>query len=143
MTIDHVGIAVKDIEKSIQYWIDMFGYHQATEVVLNTRQKVNVVFLEKSESLTIKLIEPSEESSSISNFAKRGGGLHHLCFKTENMELKVTELHEMGMIKLTPPQPGEAFENALIGFLFGRDNLNLEIIETDKRAKRISFDRTK
>ena len=137
MTIDHIGIAVKDIEKSIQYWVNMFGYHKATEVVLNTRQKVNVAFLEKNDSLTIKLIEPSEESSSISNFTKRGGGIHHLCFKTSNMEKKIVELHKKGMIKLAAPQPGEAFNNELIAFLFGRDNINIEIIETDKKAKRI------
>jgi methylmalonyl-CoA/ethylmalonyl-CoA epimerase len=141
MIIDHIGIAVKDINKSISYWREMFGYRQATEIVFNTKQKVNVVFLEKEESLTIKLIEPSEESSSINNFLKNGGGLHHLCFKTTDINSKVIELSGKGMIKLTPPQTGEAFENELIAFLYGRDNLNIEIIETDKKAKRLTNER--
>lgn len=137
MIIDHIGIAVENIEFSIKYWEEMFGYRQATNIVLNTRQKVNVVFMEKKNSLPVKLIQPSDVSSPISNFTKRGGGLHHLCFKTKNMSEKVIELHSKGMIKLAAPQTGEAFENEFIAFLFGKDNLNIEIIETDKRAKRI------
>jgi len=46
MKIDHIGIAVKDIEHAIKYWNDVFGYKQATEVVLNTRQKVFNVFIQ-------------------------------------------------------------------------------------------------
>lgn len=137
MIIDHIGIAVKNVRNSIDYWTRMFGYRQATEIILNVKQKVNVVFLEKENSITIKLFEASEESSQVSNFIRKGGGLHHLCFKSQELNSKVIQLKEKGMINLTAPQPGEAFENELIAFLYGRDNLNIEIIETDKKAKRI------
>ena len=137
MNIDHIGIAVKDINKSLKYWEDSFGYKQSTEIVLNTKQKVNVVFLEKDDSITIKLIQPSEESSTLTNFLKKGGSLHHLCFKTDNMEEKVIELKEKGLHSLVPPQPGEAFDNNLIAFLFTKDNMNIELIDTDIRAKKL------
>jgi methylmalonyl-CoA/ethylmalonyl-CoA epimerase len=137
MNIDHIGIAVKDINQAIQYWQNIFGYKQATEVVLNTRQKVLVSFMEKENSMTIKLIQPSEESSTLTNFIKKGGSLHHLCFKTDNLEEKIVELKGKGMLTLTPPQPGEAFDNNLIAFLFAKNNMNIELIDTDERAKRI------
>jgi len=137
MNIDHVGIVVKSIETAIEYWERVFDYKPMTEVVLNTRQKVKVVFLTKENSLTVKLIEPSDETSPVYKFAKRGGGLHHLCFKCEEMNSEMERLKSHGMRVLTKPQPGEAFENEDIAFLFGKNGLNIELIDTDKRARKI------
>ena len=140
MIIDHIGLVVKSIDKAIKYWEDVFGYKQSTEVVINTRQKVKVAFLDKDNSTQVKLIEPMDESSSVFAFAKRGGGLHHICFKCENLEEGVTELKNKRLRMLTPPQPGEAFEDENIAFLFAQNGLNIELIDTDKRAKRIRQD---
>ena len=54
MVIDHLGIVVKSIEQSIEHWEKVFGYEQMTEIVINTRQKVKVVFLTKENSTQIK-----------------------------------------------------------------------------------------
>ena len=136
MYIDHIGIAVKNIEEAIKYWETVFEYRQATEVVLNTRQKVYVVFMQKSDSLTIKLIQPSEESSTVTRFLKKGGSFHHLCFKTEKLDPTMRELKEKGLRAIVPPQPGEAFGDNPIAFFFSK-GMNIEVIDTDHRAKRI------
>jgi methylmalonyl-CoA/ethylmalonyl-CoA epimerase len=134
MIIDHIGVVVKSIEKGIEHWRDVFGYKQLTEIVTNTRQKVRVVFLAKENSLAVKLTEPTEESSPIYSFAHRGGGLHHLCFKCENVNLQLEHLQKLGLRILAPPQPGEAFENENIAFVFSRQGLNIELIDSNKRA---------
>ncbi len=46
------------------------------------------------------------------------------------------QCQEMRLI--TAPEPGEAFENEAIAFMLGQNGLNVEFIETDKKAKRIS-----
>ncbi len=138
MNIDHIGIVVKSIESGIEYWRKVFGYEPVTQVVMNTRQKVKVVFLEKENSLTVKLIEPADESSPVDKFAKRGGGLHHLCFKCKNMNSELERLKSLGLRVLTEPQPGEAFENEDIAFLFAKNGMNIELINTDKRAKKLT-----
>ncbi len=135
MVIDHIGIVVKSIEKSIQHWKNNFGYKQLTEIVVNTRQNVKVVFLVKMNSLQVKLIAPKDETSSIYKFAKRGGGLHHLCFKCNNINDEISRLKKNRLRVVTPPQPGEAFDNENIAFLFAKQGLNIELIDTDKRAK--------
>jgi methylmalonyl-CoA/ethylmalonyl-CoA epimerase len=137
MVIDHVGIVVKSLEKSIDHWQSVFGYRQMTETVINTRQKVKVVFMSKENSLTVKLLEPTEESSTVFALSKRGGGLHHLCFKCINMDEELVHCKEMGLRVLAAPQPGEAFENENIAFIFAKQGLNIELIDTDKRAKRL------
>jgi len=140
MNIDHIGIVVRSLEKGIAHWEEIFGYRQMTEIVLNTRQKVKVVFLEKRNSMTIKLIEPSEETSPVYTFAKKGGGLHHLCFKCDSIDVELSRLKEMGLRVLAPPQPGEAFDNENIAFVFAKQGLNIEVIDTDKRARLIPRD---
>ncbi|NLM66905.1 MAG: hypothetical protein GX180_06990 [Enterococcus sp.] len=134
MVIDHIGIAVRDIEEGIEYWAEVFGYKQMTRMVVNTIQKVKVVFLTKEGSLTIKLIEPTEGNQSLQNFVSRGGGFHHLCFRCENLNTTMNELKTKGLITLVSPQPGEAFNNHNIAFLLAKNGLNIEIIDTVEKA---------
>ena len=135
MIIDHIGIVVKSIIEGIAHWESVFGYTQLTEVVVNTRQLVKVVFLQKDNSIPIKLLEPLGQDSPIYRFSKKGGGLHHLCFKCDSLITELNSLQEKGLRILTPPQPGEAFENEDIAFIFAKQGLNIELIDTDKRAK--------
>jgi methylmalonyl-CoA/ethylmalonyl-CoA epimerase len=135
MVIDHICIAVKDIEEGIAYWEKVFGYKQMTGIVVNSLQKVKVAFLIKENSLTIKIIEPLKENLSLVNFVSRGGGFHHICFKCDNINDGLKELKEKGLITLVPPQPGEAFNNHDIAFLLARYGLNIELIDTDERAE--------
>ncbi|MCU4173901.1 VOC family protein [Carboxylicivirga sp. N1Y90] len=138
MNIDHIGVITKSIENSINQWTKTFGYKQATKLVNNTRQKVNVVFMKKEGSIDIKLVEPSCETSPIYKFAMRGGGLHHLCFKSDKLDNAVDFLTDNNCLLISKPQPGEAFENENIAFLLSANNLNIELIDTDKRANKIN-----
>jgi methylmalonyl-CoA/ethylmalonyl-CoA epimerase len=137
MVIDHVGVVVRSIESGIEDWIRLFGYRQATEIVVNTRQKVRVVFLEKEGSLQVKLIEATEEATPVAAFARRGGGFHHLCFRVDDLGRGLAELAAAGARVIVPPQPGEAFDGEDIAFVFASQGLNVEVIATTKRAKRI------
>ena len=134
MIIDHICFAVKDIQKGIKDWERTFDYRQMTEIVTNTRQKVKVVFLSKDDSLSVKLIEPLSDNDSLLRFVNGGGGFHHLCFKCTDMNEKITDLKKSGVVMLVPPQPGEAFENEDIAFMLTRFGINLELIDTDKKA---------
>jgi methylmalonyl-CoA/ethylmalonyl-CoA epimerase len=135
MIIDHICIAVKDLAEGIRYWKEIFGYRQMTEPVINTRQKVKVVFLKKDQSLPVKLIEPLQENLTLINFVEQGGGFHHICFKCDDLEGEIKELKTKGVRMLVPPQPGEAFENNNIAFFWAKNRINFELIDTDEKAK--------
>ena len=139
MIIDHLCIAVKSLEVGIQHWGSAYGYQQMTEIVINSLQKVKVVFLRKKDSLSIKLIEPTDDSSPIYGFTKRGGGFHHICFKCDNVNDEIGRLKAHDVKVLVAPQPGEAFENEEIAFLLDKLGLNIELIDSDKRARRIEI----
>lgn len=139
MKIDHICFAVKSIYEGISYWESVFGYSQMTEIITNSLQKVKVVFLCKGDSILIKLIEPLEDNHSLVNFVNRGGGFHHICFKCSDINDKIIELTEKGLITLVPPQPGEAFNNHEIAFLLAKYGLYLELIDTDEKASLILY----
>jgi methylmalonyl-CoA/ethylmalonyl-CoA epimerase len=134
MKIDHICFAVKNLHEGIAYWERVFGYKQMTEIVANSLQKVYVTFLNKEDSIIIKLIEPHESNQSLVNFVNRGGGFHHICFKCYDIDETLGELSKEGLITLVPPQPGEAFNNNRIAFLLARYGLNIELIDTDEKA---------
>ena len=140
MIIDHIGIVVKSISVGISLWEDIFGYSQHTQPVVNSRQKVKVVFLSKKDSLPVKLVEPIDQDSSVFRFAQKGGGLHHLCFRCGDVTTQVNILQKKDVRILAPPQPGEAFDNEKIAFVYAKNCLNIELIDTEKRAGVISIE---
>jgi len=133
MVIDHIGVVVRSLEEGIQQWETLFGYRKNSDIVLNTRQQVKIVFLSKKDSLTVKLIEALEPASPVASFARKGGGLHHLCFRCDDLDMQVKLLRTGGAVLMVPPQPGEAFRNHEIAFLMARNNLNVELIATTEK----------
>ena len=138
MQLDHVCIAVRSIEKAIPKLTKLLGYETRTCKVTNTRQQVNVVFLHRTGSLDLKLIEPSGEESPLWQFLRRGEGLHHLCFKVGDVRANLAELEKHGLRILASPAPGEAFDDELIAFGYAGSGLNVELIDTDKRRNVIA-----
>jgi methylmalonyl-CoA/ethylmalonyl-CoA epimerase len=133
MVIDHIGVVVPSLKEGIEQWKSLFGYTLNSDIVENSLQRVRVAFLAKPNSLTVKLVEPSSEDSPVTAFARRGGGLHHLCFRCESLDPCVSELKSKGARFIVPAQPGEAFANHPIAFFLAPQNLNVELIDTEEK----------
>lgn len=140
MIVDHICYAVKNLQEGVDYWERVFGYRQLTNYVINSVQKVKVVFLTKEGSITVKLIEPVEENLSLKNYVNRGGGFHHICFRCTDIDSAMKNLNAKGLLTLVTPQPGEAFNNNKIAFLMGKYGMNIELIDTDEKAEIIPYD---
>ena len=113
--IEHIGIAVKDIEQSNTLFSIILGtkpYNQekvASEHVITS-------FFEVGET-KIELLQATSEDSAISKFiAKNGEGIHHIAFDVDNVQDKLNELKEAGL-DLIHAQPKEGADNKLIAFL--------------------------
>jgi len=93
--IDHIGIAVESIEKWLGFYKDILGleYTGSEEI---TEQKVRVAFLTIGES-QIELLEPTSDDSPIAKFIEtRGGGIHHIAVKVDDIDAALTRHHEAG-----------------------------------------------
>ena len=92
MNLDHIAIAVRDLDSAADRLCGLLGYRRATERVTNSRQQVRVMFLRKPGSIDLKLIEPATDDSPLWPFVRKGGGLHHLCFKTADVNAACDQL---------------------------------------------------
>jgi methylmalonyl-CoA/ethylmalonyl-CoA epimerase len=137
MTLDHIAIAVRSVETAADRLCELFGYARATSPVTNSRQQVNVLFLSRPGSLDLKLIEPSTPDSPLWEYVRKGGGLHHLCFKVADVASGCDELASKGCRVLAAPAPGEAFDDHLIAFCYVGLGLNVELIDTEIRRDRV------
>jgi methylmalonyl-CoA/ethylmalonyl-CoA epimerase len=105
--VDHVGIAVASLEEALAAW-RLLGLSETHREEVPS-QKVRVAFLSVGES-AIELLEPTSPDSPIAKFlAKRGPGLHHVCFRVVDIEASIAELEASGCRLLNRvPAPGAA-----------------------------------
>ena len=96
MKIDHVGIAVSDIEQALQFYQVALGL-PVEGIVDVPDQEVRVAFLPTGES-NIELVQPSTETSGTAKFIeKRGEGIHHICLQVEDIDAALAQLKANGV----------------------------------------------
>lgn len=116
--IEHIGIAVKNLEKSNLLFKTLLGSaHYKTETVEN--EKVMVSFFKTGDS-KIELLQATTDESPIAKFIeKKGEGIHHLAFAVDDIIAAMAEMKELGF-ELLSDQPKEGADNKLICFLHPR-----------------------
>ena len=94
--VDHIGIAVKSIDKSIQYYIETLGLKlMAIEEVVS--QNVRVAFIDAG-NIKLELLEPLSIEGPIAKFLEnRGEGVHHIEFVGTDIRTRMAELEEKGV----------------------------------------------
>ena len=106
--IHHIGIVVRDLEQSYGFWRDVLGL-PVHKVATVKDQDVTAALLTIGES-EIELLQPLSDQSGIGKFlARRGEGLHHVCFATEDVaaDLEATRAKGVRLIDQAP-RPGLA-----------------------------------
>lgn len=113
--IEHIGIAVKDIKASIEYYENVLGLkcYNIEEV---EDQKVKTAFFQVGE-IKIELLESTSEDGPIAKFIeKKGEGIHHIAFAVEDIENALSEAENKG-VRLIDKKPRKGAEGLDIAFL--------------------------
>ncbi len=127
MKLHHIGIVVENIQKSLGELTKYLDFESITMPSLVGSQKVNICFL-KTNNVFLELIEPAEENSPISNFIKKGGGFHHLCFEVDDIHLELEKMKKNGARIVVDVVKG--FEERLTAFvMLDMKNTNCNLIE--------------
>jgi methylmalonyl-CoA/ethylmalonyl-CoA epimerase len=104
--LDHIAIAVPDLERAIKRFMDDFGLtYEGSEDV--EAAKTSTAFFPLPPT-SIELVHPLRGEGAIAGYLeKKGGGLHHLCFRSDNIEEDIARLKEKGYQFLADaPSPG-------------------------------------
>ncbi len=131
--IDHIGIAVSNLQESLTFWETTLGIelHGVEEVA---GQKVRTAFLPVDDT-EIELLEPTSPESSVAKFIeKRGAGLHHIAIRVDDIETALAELKARG-VQLIDEVPRKGAGGTRIAFVHPRatHGVLLELCERPKK----------
>ena len=113
--IDHIGVAVPDIEAAVQAYTQLFGVGPSHREVVES-DGVETVMFEVGES-RIELLGATSPDSKIAGFlAKRGGGIHHIAYGVEDVQHSLDHLAAEGM-QLLDTSPRKGAGGKLVGFV--------------------------
>jgi methylmalonyl-CoA/ethylmalonyl-CoA epimerase len=114
-TLDHVGIAVSDLDAALTFYRDALGLEiDAPEDVAS--QRVRAHFVPVGES-AIELLEATADDSPIARYiAKRGPGLHHITLRVEDIRVTLARLKARG-VRLIDEEPRPGAHGSLVAFV--------------------------
>jgi methylmalonyl-CoA epimerase len=127
--IDHIGIAVRDLDEAITRYTALCG-HGPDHIEEVPSQKVKVAMFAVAES-RIELLMATAPDSPIAKFIdKRGEGQHHICFKVTNLEEALARIEQAGM-EIIPTASSQGAGGSRVAFLHPKSAMGVlvELVE--------------
>ena len=117
--INHIGIAVNNIQDFVTLYRDVLGLKYSGEEVVE-EQKVKVAFFDIGES-RIELLEPTSPESPVAKFIeKRGEGMHHIAVSSDDVEKDIAAMKDKG-IKMIDEVPRTGAHGTKIAFIHPKE----------------------
>jgi len=130
LELHHVGVVVKDVAESCALYVRRFGYEVKSELIHEPTQTAHVQFLRLPGDQTyLELVAPDGPNSRLVGALEKGGGVNHVCFAVDDIDLACQTLRQDGMFLVHPPVPAVSFKGRRIAWLMGRDRLLVELVE--------------
>lgn len=127
MNIDHIGYAVKDIDKAKSIF-ETIGY-SFEETITDCDRKIYIAF-GKMNGYRIELVAPISSGSPVDNYLTNIGATpYHICYVSENIEEDIKTLEKIRFKVMIPLTPAKAFNNKRVVFLYSLTIGMVEIVE--------------
>ena len=129
MKIHHIGYLVKNIDEAKRVFITL-GYVDITDTIYDSYRSVYISFLRKND-YTIELVSPASQNSVVYGLFKRTkNSPYHICYESDNIELKIEELKNEGFVQLDKLCCAPAIDNKRVTFLMHKDIGMIELLES-------------
>ncbi len=113
--LDHIGIAVKNLEKGLEFYKALGFTNMTTEEVKS--EKVRTGFLKLQNQSNLELLEPTSDDSVIKKFLeKKGPGIHHICLRVKDIDAVVANL-KIQNVRLIGDAPKIGAHNCRVIFI--------------------------
>ena len=131
--INHVGLAVPDIEAFLKKVSPLYQRFSRSPLIANERQRVRQLFMTDG-ATTIELLEPLRDDSPLQAFLKRNptGGLVHLALEVADLDAAISRVTAAGGRVVVAPVPDVAFHERRIAFVYLGGQLT-ELIELPRQ----------
>ena len=131
--LDHIGIAVEDIEKAVEAYERLGFTVESVDDVPGFG--VKVAFL-PMESGNVELVQPVKDDSAMAKYLeKKGEGIHHLCFEVHDIQAELARLEAAG-VELVDKVPRQGAHGTLVAFLHPKSTGGVLIELAEKSGDR-------
>ncbi len=132
--IHHIGIVVDDIRTKSKIYQEKLGYVPESGIIHEVTQKVYVQFLILG-NYRIELIQPVREESPVFKFLSTGGGLNHICYESDDIEMTKQFLRKEYGALCVSDEWSKSIKNCKVAFFAKSNGEVLEIIQPFKGTK--------
>lgn len=134
-SLHHVAVAVRDIAAAEELYSGLLGLRVAhREVVADQGVRTSMLLPPGGEGAAVELLEPLDENSPVSKFLeKRGEGIHHVCFLTDDVEASLRRLEKKGA-KLIDEHPRPGSCGTEVAFIHPR-SMNGVLVELARKPE--------
>lgn len=129
--IHHIGAAVRDLQKAVETYRDLFGYALDSGPFVDEVQGVEVCLLRlgSSPQIMLELVSPIGTPSPIDTILKKRNTAYHVCYEVDDIGSVISEFRRKGCIMVAEPVPAAAFGGRRIAWLYTPTNQLVEILE--------------
>jgi methylmalonyl-CoA/ethylmalonyl-CoA epimerase len=122
LTIDHVGIACRDLDTAVERYVSLFGLTVVSRET-NVSQGVKEAMLATASATSyVQLLEPLSPDTPVGKFLeRRGEGMHHVGYAVADVSAALAELGAVGGVRLIDERPRHGSMGASIAFLHPGD----------------------
>lgn len=134
MDIDHIGFVVEDMQAGINHFATSYGFRIENEPLYDSAQHVRLAMLSSFNGYRVELIQPVDEKSPSYDFMKKGGGLHHFCYRVADMDATIRRMKQCGHMLFKRPIEAVLFGGKKVAFLYSKkDKQIVELVESEDK----------
>lgn len=131
--LHHLGFVVSSISATGEEFAASMSAHWDGKITYDPIQRVRLSFFNPCDERNpvYELVEPASDTSPVSAFLKKGGGLHHVCYEIDGLERTLEEARLSSFVVLATPVPAVAFAGRRIAWICSRakNRLLVELLE--------------
>ena len=133
--LHHLGFVVASIATVGEAFALSVSARWDGQIIHDPIQQARVAFFYPVDARNpvYELVEAAGESSPVSNFLKKGGGLHHVCYEVDDLESQLLEARKAGLAIVSAPAPAVAFEGRRIAWVCSKRRLLMELLERTEK----------
>jgi methylmalonyl-CoA/ethylmalonyl-CoA epimerase len=131
LPLNHIAIAVRDFDKSLNFY-SLLGYKKMhPEVVRDKLQTSDLIMLTNDNLPNIELVKPYSTKSPVNNYLKENDTvIYHFCYEVKSFDKVINELKkEFRVFNVSEPKPAILFDNKLVAFYYIKGVGLIELLE--------------
>lgn len=134
--VDHIGVAVKDMDQSLAQYTGLFGYHLERGPFDDPQQQARVAFIRTDDpaDTVLELVAPLDEQSQVQRVLAKGLSLYHICYEVPDIEQAINHLREQKCLLVSGPTPAVAYDGRPIAWLYTPNRQLTELVEAPRES---------